>query len=583
MKRAGDTHGHPAILVLFLGLALASAACGPERDPLTMDTGLPLTDGLSAYDVRQYTIRNDVLVDRRAIAGSGSIRFEALAELDTLELDFDRTFKIDRIEDADADASGELAYTREGPKLFVELPAPLAPGDEGEVTVHYSGRPLVAERAPWDGGFVWAETPSGKPWIATAIQGEGCDLWYPCKDHPSDEPERVDLYVTVPAELSVASNGVLQAISEDEKKTGRRTFHWRTDVPTGASLLALNIAPYVLLEGTYTSINGTEVPLEFWAIEDHEEQARELFEREVPQILEFHERVLGPYPFGQEKMGVAETPHLGMEHQTVNAYGNEFKRDKYGFDWLLHHEFSHEWFGNVMTVRNWADMWLHEGFGAYMQPVYTQEVLGDAAFHARMYQSYLGIRSCQPVAPRGDVSVDTVYNHDQGGPGGDIYSKGAWVLHSLRYLISEEPFWRATRRLIYDTPTPEALPAPIASRHRTTDDFLEIVSDEAGEDLGWFFEVYLRSGPLPELELTENENGLTLTWATPNELPFPMPVPVRVDGEIRRVEMPGGTATLPGRTSADVQVDPFMRILRKLPTVPTCEEREAEEKQADST
>ena len=142
----------------------------------------------------------------------------------------------------------------------------------------------------------------------------------------------------------------------------------------------------------------------------------------------------------------------------------------------------------------------------------------------------------------------------------------------------EEAFWRAVRRLVYETPTPHDLPAPIESRHRTTDDFLEIASDEAGSDLGWFFEVYLRSGPLPVLDLAEDETGVTLTWVTADELPFPMPVPARIDGEIRRIEMPGGVARLEGIEVGNVQIDPFMRILRKLPTVPTCEEREAEEK-----
>jgi aminopeptidase N len=537
-----------------------------------LDSGRPLSDNLAAYDVEHYALRNDVQVEQKAIAGSAAIRFKAVQEMSTLELDFDGLFTIDRIEDG----AGPLEYRRDEAKLYVALRSPVPAGASHEVTVHYHGRPLEAEAAPWAGGFVWSETPSGKPWIATAMQGEGCDIWWPCKDHPTGEPASMDLYFTVPGGLKAASNGVL--IDVIDEGNGRSTFHWRTEVPTNTYGVALNVGPYVLIEDTYTSSNGTEVPVQFWAIEDHEEQARELFDREFAATIEFYERTVGPYPWGQEKLGVVETPHLGMEHQTINAYGNEFRRDAYGFDWLFHHELSHEWFGNVMTHATVSDMWLHEGLGAFMQPEYTREVLGDAAFYSRMYSAYRQIKACNPIAPREELSADQLYFDDRGGsgPGGDIYSKGMWLVHSLRYLIGEEALWRSIRRLVYDTAHPEELSAPISARLRSTDDFMNIASDEAGQDLAWFFEVYARRGPLPVLEVTETASGLVFEWQNTGEVEFPMPIPVRVDGDMHRVEFTGNRAVLPGVREADVQVDPFMQVLRKLPIVPTCEERRKE-------
>jgi aminopeptidase N len=267
-----------------------------------------------------------------------------------------------------------------------------------------------------------------------------------------------------------------------------------------------------------------------------------------------------------------------MEHQTINAYGNEFRRGDYGFDWLFHHELAHEWFGNVMTHETVSDMWLHEGFGAYMQPEYTREVLGDAAFYSSMYRSYLSINACNAIAPREEFSADQLYFDDPAGhgPAGDIYSKGTWLLHSLRFLIGEDAFWRSVRRLVYDTIHPEELLPPISARLRSTDDFMRIASDEAGQDLAWFFEVYARRGPLPELVLTESDSGLVLEWHSVGGLEFPMPIPVRVNGEMRRVVFDGNRATLPGVRKSDVQVDPLMQVLRKLPIVPTCEERREE-------
>jgi aminopeptidase N len=560
----------PAILVLVCSCAQESAP--PTRSEITMDSGRPMSAALESYDVEHYTLRNDIQIGQKAIAGSAAIRFRAVEEMSVLELDFDGLYTIDGIEDS----AGPLEYSSDEAKLYVELRSAVPVGSSHEVTVRYHGQPVEAARPPWSGGFVWGETPSGKPWIATAMQGEGCDIWWPCKDHPSGEPESMDLYFTVPGDLTAASNGMLVDVKDEGD--GRKTFHWRTGVPTNTYGVALNVGPYILIEDTYRSSTGTEFPVQFWAIEDHTEQAQELFDREFFDVIEFFEQKVGPYPWAPEKLGVVETPHLGMEHQTINAYGNEFRRGRYSFDWLFHHELSHEWFGNVMTHRTVSDMWLHEGYGAYMQPEYAREVMGDAAFHAAMFTSYQGINACNAIAPRQEFSANELYFDDPGGhgPAGDIYTKGAWLLHSLRYLIGEDAFWRATRRLVYDTVDPEVLKPPIQARLRSTDDFMQIASEEAGRDLAWFFEVYARRGPLPVLEATDTDEGVLLQWTNIGDLDFPMPVPVRIDGEMLRVEFEGNTATLPGVRARDVQIDPLMQILRKLPIVPTCEERRQE-------
>jgi aminopeptidase N len=562
------------LLALAVAVLLSACASGPvARSPVTLNSGMPRSEGLQSYAVQHYTLRNDIQVASKSIAGSAEIRFRATRALAILELDFDGLFRIDAVTDSD----GSLAYSRDAAKLYVTLRSEIAAGDSHTVRIAYHGRPHEAERPPWSGGFQWAETPSGKPWVATAIQGEGCDLWWPCMDHPQGEPDSMDLYFTVDAGLTAASNGVL--VDVESHADGRRTFHWHTDVPTNTYGVALNVGPYVLIEDRYTSTNGTEIAVKFWAIEEHETQARRLFETEFMPTIAFYERMLGPFPWGQEKLGVVETPHLGMEHQTINAYGNEFRRGEYGFDWLFHHELAHEWFGNVMTHVTVSDMWLHEGTGAYMQPIYARELLGEAAFHASLYSSYLKIKACNAIAPRTEFSADELYFDDPAGlgPAGDIYAKGAWLLQSLRYLLGDELFWRSIRVLIYDTPDPASLPAPIQARLRSTDDFMRIASDLAGTDLAWFFEVYARRGPLPDLVMSETDSGLLLEWQNIGGLDFPMPVPVRVNGQMQRVAFNGNQAHLPGVGRHDIQIDPFMQVLRKLPIVPTCEERRVEE------
>lgn len=174
------------------------AACAHQpvaRSPITLNSGIPLSDGLKSYDVEHYTLRNDILTSEKAITGSSDITFRAVHPMSVLELDFDGLYAIDEISDSD----GQLDYTRDAAKIYIALRNELTVGDTQTVSVAYHGQPLEAERAPWDGGFVWSETPSGKPWVATAIQGEGCDLWWPCKDHLAGEPEGMDLYFTVAA------------------------------------------------------------------------------------------------------------------------------------------------------------------------------------------------------------------------------------------------------------------------------------------------------------------------------------------------------------------------------------------------
>jgi aminopeptidase N len=563
------------LLSLCAPLILAACAVDPERNETLMDTGLPLTDNMRTYDVDRYTLRHEILVEKQSIAGSATIAFDVLSRMDTLELNFDGHYDIDRVESDGA----VLDYRQTESKLIIDLDGPMQAGDSGSVTVYYDGRPVEAKRPPWDGGFTWSQTPSGKPWIATSFQGEGCDVWWPCKDHPADEPGGVDLFITVPDDLIVASNGVL--IDVIDAPPGHRTFHWQTNVSTNIYGIALNIAPYVLIESEYESTNGTVIPVVFYAIEDHEEEARILFQADMERMIEFFERRLGPYPWGQEKIGIAETPHLGMEHQTINAYGNEFKRDRYGFDWLLHHEFSHEWFGNLLSSSNYADLWLHEGTGAYMQAVYTEEVMGDAAAHHRMYETYLRIDACQPVAPLGEFSDDQMYEEGK-GPGGNIYAKGAWALHSLRYLLGEEKFWDAIRLLLYDTTEPETLQPPIPARYRTTDDFAGIASDVWESELTWFFEVYVRDAELPVLTSEQDGPDVVLRWATAEERRFDMPVPVRIDGRMERVEFTGNKARLADTRLADILIDPGMRILRQLSSLPTCEQQQAEEEEEEA-
>ncbi|KGM57765.1 peptidase M1 [Lysobacter arseniciresistens ZS79] len=555
---------------LYAGLALVFCGCAasaqdrPGQGNLTDHTyasGVPLTAEQRAVVFQSADLGIRVFPERQRIEGDATLVFKAKSPLERLVLDLDRNLPISAI-DLDGVALAANRWRNPDGRLTIDLPAPLAAGETVTLRVRYGGAPHVAERAPWDGGFVWSTAPTGEPWIATAVQGQGCDLFWPCIDHPMAEPQVVTQHVTVPAPLVAAGNGVLLGVDEHD---GWRTWHWRTGNPNTYAI-ALNIGPYELRQDEYRSRYGNTIPLRFWHLRDRGGQARELF-AEFPRMLDFFEATIGPYPFAGEKMGVVETPHLGMEHQTINAYGNGYRKGEFGYDWLLQHEFAHEWFGNQLTNHDWDDMWLHEGFGSYMQPLYAQYLLGDMAYHAQLHDQRLGLVNRHPIVSGRPMLEHEVYDK-QAGPGGDIYAKGSLVLHTLRGLIGDEAFFKATRRLVYGTDSPQ--PGRFAPRYADTPDFIDIVNDVTGDDLGWFFDVYLYSAALPELVVERAAGRLDLRWKTEGDRPFPMPLQVRVGppgGEVVEVAMTGGRGHVALPDGQVFTVDPASKVLRAMPHV----------------
>ena len=300
--------------------------------------------------------------------------------------------------------------------------------------------------------------------------------------------------------------------------------------------------------------------MRFWRLETAPaDRAAALF-AEFPLMLDFYETVIGPFPFGDEKMGVVETPHLGMEHQTINAYGNGYKLDGKGYDWLLQHELAHEWFGNQMTNVDWDDMWLHEGFGTYMQPLYARWLNGDRYMEVELAEMRKSLANRFPLVSGEPKESGAVYDGAT-GPGLDLYYKGALVAHSLRLLIGDDAFFRSLRRLIYDTPDPR--PGNFQPVYRSTPDLIRIVNAETARDLTWFFDAYLYQAALPKLELTREAEHATLAWTrTPGA--FPMPVEVEIDGERVTLDMTDGRAEFAASSGAHILIDPHNKVLRDL-------------------
>ena len=547
--------------VLPLALLVLAAATLPKKGepPLTAQTmrsGGPVDPEQAKLRFDAADLAFEVLPKTQQLTGIATLTFTATAPLTALHLDLDRNLPVSAVA-IDGQALARGGWSNPQGRLVIRLPRPVAAGQRVQARITYGGTPHVAVRAPWDDGVVWSKTPDGRTWFATTAEGYGCDLFWPCIDRPTGEPTVATLHISVPAGLKAPSNGKLQGV--DTLPDGRTTWHWRVKHPNTYAI-ALNVGPYEELSGSYKSRYGNTIPMFYWYLPGERAKAQALFAEFAP-TLDFFESVVGPYPFGDEKLGVVETPHKGMEHQTINAYGNAYAKAPEGFDWLFQHEFAHEWFGNQLTAANWDDYWLHEGFGTYMQPLYGRWREGEARYATMMASQRDKIANKAPMVQGREMSGDDVYEDGRGGPGQDIYYKGSWTLHTLRWLIGDRAFFDATRLLVYGRLDPK--PGNFAPRYGSTRDFEVAVRQVTGKDYRWFFDVYLRRAALPELVETPGPDRVSLQWHAPGGLPFPMPVEVQVGDRIERVAMIGGTGVVQRPAGAHVVVDPWSRILRR--------------------
>ena len=561
-------------LAISIVTAFATPASAETMHGLTEQTrkmGGPLPAEQLALSFEHLDLGIKVYPYEKRIEAEATLTLRTESALRNLLLDLYPNFHISGIE-INGKKVAQGSWSNPEGQIRILMPEPAKAGDTIEAKITYAGFPHVAVRPPWEGGMIWSQTDDGTPWIGSSLWGAGCDLLWPCIDHPTRKPENADLRITVPSPLVAPANGVLLDVQETD---GWRTYHWKARSPHTYGVV-LNVGPYEVIEGVYESRFGNSIPMSYWHLPENREKAQKLFS-EFPTMLEFFESEIGPYPWADQKMGVVETPYKGMEHQTINAYGNNYEKTPYGYDGLLQHEFSHEYFANQLSVANYDDLWLHEGFGSYMQPLYGEYLHGSMDYFAMLKSTRAGISNEQPLVTGEERSEKEVYA-DESGPRGDIYGKGSLVLHTLRSLIGDEAFFESVRTLVYGRPDPR--PGNFVPQFRTTEDFIGIVNTVTGEDLSWFFDVYLFQAALPELEQTTDEGKVTVTWKTPGGLPFPMPLEVLVGDRTIVLEMTGGRGEFELPNGASVTFDPHSKILRQSDAIDELQKWRAEQQKA---
>lgn len=527
------------LITLFLHLLPLSAQLGGrQKNPTRTDTLRGSIGPERAWwDVLHYDVWVKPDFATRSIQGRTKITFMAVTDGRRMQIDLQQPLEVDSIlaEISTIHATGgshgvyHLAHSRDGNVLWVDLPDTVRAGTRMPIHIHYHGVPRAARNPPWDGGWIWKTDAKGNPWMSVACQGLGASVWYPCKDHQSDEPEGARLHIVVPDSLVGVGNGRFNSTTPNGD--GTTTWHWHVSSPINTYNLVPYIGRYVHIKDEYEGLEG-RLDIDHWVLAHNERKAREHF-TQVHGMLQCFEEWLGPYPFYKDGYKLVEAPHLGMEHQSAIAYGNNYVNGYMGqdlsstghglhWDYIIIHESGHEWYGNSITTADIADMWVHEGFTMYTEALYVECTKGRDAAEEYVVGIRRNISNDRPII--GPYGVNR-----EGS--GDMYPKGANLVHMVRHIMADDVRFKETLRELN-----------LHFRHSITtsaavEDFL---SKQAGRDLSKMFDQYLRTRQIPILQWGVDKGRLWYRWQNVVD-GFDMPIRLGVDGKDSGL-VPCGTA-----------------------------------------
>src|SRR5437867_4142916 len=472
------------------------------------------TPGRGWWDVAFYDLHVAIHPADSSVTGYNGITYRVLAPAREMQIDLMVPLEVDSmVQDGRA-----VRFRREGNACFAALTARQRAGDRKTITVYYHGKPQPAKRPPWQGGFTWTADSLGRPWIVTTDQGMGASVWWPNKDTQADEPDSQRVALTVPDPMIDVSNGRLRRVTHHPD--GTTTYEWFVVNPINNYAIAVGAGSYEHFSDLFMGESGP-LTLDFWPLTYHLEAAR----RQVAQarsMLQCFEHWFGPYPWYEDGYKLIEVPHTGMEHQSAIAYGNWYAngyrgRDLSGtglglkWDFIIVHESAHEWFGNNITAKDEADIWVHEGFANYAENLYTECRFGRDSGAAYVIGTRRGIKNDIPIVGPYGVNADG---------SGDRYPKGGNLLHTIRQIVGDDEKWRGILRGLNQTFWHQTVPGAQIEAY---------INDQAGSDLTRVFDQYLRTTMVPVLEYRSEGSTLHYRWA--NVVPgFAMPVRVALSG-----------------------------------------------------
>jgi aminopeptidase N len=397
-----------------------------------------LKSNQAVFDVLHYSIMLDIDMAQKSIAGNTIVKINIKETTPEISFDLINVYSVKNvwIDKTNVD------FTHEHDMIYLKNQQMLTSGLH-DIRIEYSGAPPIAPRAPWKGGIQWEKDDNNDPWIAFSCQNEGAKILFPCKDHPSDKPdEGAEMKISVPKGLKVAGPGRL---IKEETKGQKSVYTWKTSYPIHNYSLVFNVAKYHIAKRNYVTIDGNHVPMEYYVLPENIHRAEKHLNI-LAKSVRVQEKYFGEFPFINDKIGLVETPHLGMEHQTMNAYGNQYRYTTVGgedFDWLLYHELGHEWWGNKVSNSDWAHFWIQEGICVFADWLYFREKEGIESFHAQAKKASYSFVNKYPIVRDSSADSGKAYQPD-------IYGKGAFFMRSLSFIIGEEKFFEVLKSFIGD-------------------------------------------------------------------------------------------------------------------------------------
>ena len=501
-------------LILLLIILLASFISAQKNEFTHQDTLRgSITQERSWWDLQYYHLKIKVNPEEKYLIGENTIKYQVLNSYQTMQIDLQPPMLITKV----LQNNKELQFKRDGNAYFIELSEKQNAGDIKEIVVSFEGKPKESARPPWDGGVTWTKDKNGNDFIVTTCQGDGASLWWACKDHMYDEPDSMLISVTVPNPLLNVSNGRLRKIEQNPDNTN--TSHWFVSNPINNYGVNINVGDYVHFSEKYNGEKGI-LDCDYYVLSYNLEKAKEYF-KEVPRMLEALEYWFGPYPFYEDSYKLVEVPYFGMEHQSSVTYGNGYTTGFHGtdvsgtgigfkFDFIIVHESAHEWFANSITYKDIADMWIHESFAAYSENLFADYFFGKEDCTKYVIGTRKNIQNDRPI-------IGT-YNVNYSGSG-DMYPKGANMLHTLRQIVNNDKKWRNILR---------GLSEEFYHQTVTTEQIENYFSKSLNMDLNSFFNQYLRDVRIPVLEYSINENVIKYRWGNCVE-GFNIPVKVYIN------------------------------------------------------
>lgn len=471
----------------------------------------------TAFDVHFYKLHLRILPEQQAIQGSNEVHFQLKNATQKIQLDLFENLEIDSV----LFKGNPVSFQREGNAFFIQFPDTLPAGELTQLTIYYGGKPIIAERPPWDGGFSWEKDQKGNDWIAVSCEGIGASLWWPNKDHPTEEPDSMAISFEVPDKLMAVANGNLR--NTEKLGDGFKRYDWFVNYPINNYNVTLNAAVYEHFSETYTSQQGDQLALDYYVLAYNLDKAKEQF-KQVPPMLRCFEQLYGKYPFWEDGYALVETPYWGMEHQSAVAYGNNYQNNDYGFDFIIVHESGHEYWGNSITETDHAEMWIHESFTTYTDALFTECRFGYETYLEYMAEMKTKIKNQHPIlAPKG-----VNYNY---WPDADMYYKGAWMLHSIRNSLKNDQQWFDLLRQTYQH---------FKRSHVSTEELIAYMDKHSDYALQPIFDQYLKGIEPPELEYTLQRKGRKVTlqyrWVTDYADDFSMPLKLKFgEGKYRTI------------------------------------------------